>query len=101
MSDKTEVLNEPEYYGNVYIVELETYPKLSSKSMNNVKVTFKDYQGYMYSDFYLNYPDGQIEGGGVYLTLFLSLINERKVTLKTNGFIGAHGEKYITGVIVV
>ncbi|MBI6547230.1 hypothetical protein [Xenorhabdus lircayensis] len=101
ISNKDESLDEVEYYGKVKILQLETYPKFEGTSTNNVEVTFKDQAENVYSNFYLVHPDGQIEGGGVYTTLLLALINNKVVTLKTNGFVGVHNERYITGVIIV
>ncbi|AOM42089.1 hypothetical protein [Xenorhabdus hominickii] len=100
-SDQSYSLNEIEYYGNVEIIELETYPRFEATSTNNVKVTFKDTEEEVYTDFYLVSPDKQIEGVGLYTTLLLALIHQRKVSLKTNGFVGKHQERYIAGVIII
>ncbi|PHM74482.1 hypothetical protein [Xenorhabdus kozodoii] len=98
--EQREDQGEPEYYGNVTILQLETYPQFEALSTNNVEVTFKDSLGYEHNNFYLTNANGQIEGGGVYTTLLLALLNNKFVTLKTNGFVGSHNERYITGVII-
>ncbi|PHM39908.1 hypothetical protein Xmau_02514 [Xenorhabdus mauleonii] len=92
--------DEPTYFGKSVVQQLETYKLFRPEAANNVEVIFFDAQGNRHENFYLSKPDGEIQGGGVYITLLISLLDKRPVTIKTDGFVGSHGERYITGVIV-
>ncbi|MBI6547231.1 hypothetical protein [Xenorhabdus lircayensis] len=67
-------------------------------SGNNIEVKFKDPYGGHYENFYLAYPNQQVSGGGIYLTLLSSLANSFTVSLKLTEYVYPEGNRYISGV---
>ncbi|WP_340611428.1 hypothetical protein [Xenorhabdus bharatensis] len=82
---------------SVTIVRLET--ELGGSANNNARVTFKDKNGKVNSNYLLAYPNYQIEGVGVYNTLLIALSQSMEVSLKITSYVNDDGDGYISGVI--
>ncbi|MGJ0626628.1 hypothetical protein [Xenorhabdus bovienii] len=81
---------------DVIIVSLET-----NVAGNNVNVSFKHLKNpNIFTNFFLNYPNYKMGGGGIFATLLSALINQFTVTLKLLDYPYPAEIIYITGILV-
>ncbi|OTA17440.1 hypothetical protein Xvie_00824 [Xenorhabdus vietnamensis] len=94
VSDKVRQDNDTTIY-NAKITGLET-----DVVSSNVEVKFMDSHGQHYEKFYLAYPEKQIGGGGIYITLLLALDNSFPVSLELTKYLSPEGIRYISGAML-